>query len=232
MENNNLDKLYKPFYKSNLFKRILSAILLLPVVLYALYDGQYIYLALIASISVIAFVEWLLIVNNSNSLKTIAKIEWYALGLIYALSFSWAIIYLRNSDNGLLLVFWLLLTVWSTDSGAYFIGILLGGPKIAPKISPNKTWSGCLGGIISAILVSLIFNRVYGSTILPINYIIMSLATSIISQLGDLWESYFKRRFNVKDSSNLIPGHGGVLDRIDGLAVASIFTALVHSALS
>jgi phosphatidate cytidylyltransferase len=113
--------------------------------------------------------------------------------------------------------------VWTTDSAAYGFGRMIGGPKLAPRISPGKTWAGLAGGVAAASVASVVFAYFLGGT----SYAILGLigaVLSLVSQVGDLAESAIKRLFGFKDTSSLIPGHGGVLDRMDGL-VAAAFTA-------
>ncbi len=127
----------------------------------------------------------------------------------------------RDEDYGFWCVIWLLVVIWSTDTGAYFVGRTLGGPKVAPAISPKKTWSGCIGGTICAFAVGVgIAYYLDSSSIFALGAV--SVAISVLGQIGDFLESGVKRRFDVKDTSNLIPGHGGVLDRLDSLIVAGV----------
>jgi phosphatidate cytidylyltransferase len=130
-----------------------------------------------------------------------------------------AILFLRN-DFGLIWVVWLVTVVVMTDISGYFAGRLIGGPKFWPQVSPKKTWSGTIAGWLGAGFVGALFmvNLDFGPKIIGI-----SVAVSMASQLGDIAESALKRKMLVKDSSNLIPGHGGVLDRFDGMLGASIF---------
>ncbi|NQV54978.1 MAG: phosphatidate cytidylyltransferase, partial [Rhodospirillales bacterium] len=118
-------------------------------------------------------------------------------------------------------IIWLFLVVWATDIGAYVFGRSIGGFKLAPSISPNKTWAGLIGGIASAIAVASIISATGNAKTGILTLIILSAAAALISQCGDLLESWIKRRFNAKDSGNLIPGHGGLLDRVDGLFLAA-----------
>lgn len=141
---------------------------------------------------------------------------WIGLGTLYigiaCLSFLW----LRNTpEEGRNLVFWLLAVVWATDIGAYFAGRGIGGPKLAPKISPNKTWAGLIGGALSAGLVGVLAAGLLGREAMLL--VVGGMLLAVIAQGGDLLESWCKRRFGVKDSSHIIPGHGGILDRVDGL---------------
>jgi len=147
-------------------------------------------------------------------------------GLLYLGLASLAIIFLRE-QGGIVLTFWTLAIVWATDIGAYFSGKTIGGPKLAPQFSPNKTWAGLVGGVICATLVSAIFAF---QTALPILIVPLAALFAIVAQLGDLFESWLKRRADVKDSSNLFPGHGGALDRLDGLLPVAIGVAALKGA--
>ncbi len=147
---------------------------------------------------------------------------WYGLGVAYlaaaCLAFLWL---LAIPDVGRAMILWLVAVVWATDTGAYLAGRTLGGPKLAPSISPGKTWAGLLGGVGAAALVGLVVAvlRGQGSVAALVG---SSMALALVAQVGDLFESSLKRRFGAKDSSNLIPGHGGVLDRIDGLLAGAL----------
>jgi phosphatidate cytidylyltransferase len=188
--------------------------------------------------------EWLRI--TSRGPKNISMI---GIGLLYALVPALCLIYLRtlyrepvsySVDIGRIALLTVVTTVIATDIGAYFAGRMIGGPKLAPKISPKKTWAGFLGGLASAIIIGLLIaNYVRAIPLaadaarqLPIISIFQSVILSISSQLGDLFESWLKRRYNVKDSSNLIPGHGGVMDRLDGLIFAAPVAVLFIMASS
>ena len=122
---------------------------------------------------------------------------------------------------GFSLVLWFLLIVWGVDIGGYVIGCTLKGPKLAPKISPNKTWSGLLGGVVLSVLVSIAYSYAFTEQNHVLFYAVLGGIIAVIAQIGDLVESYIKRSLGIKDSSNLIPGHGGAFDRIDGLIFAA-----------
>ncbi|TIP17063.1 MAG: phosphatidate cytidylyltransferase, partial [Mesorhizobium sp.] len=129
--------------------------------------------------------------------------------------------YLRgDSHSGLIAILFLFSVVWATDIAAYFVGRAVGGPKLAPSISPGKTQSGALGGAVGGIAAGLVLAIAAGAGNLTMLGLV-ALALSIVSQIGDLFESWVKRRHGCKDSSNLIPGHGGVMDRVDGLVAAA-----------
>jgi len=142
---------------------------------------------------------------------------WIALG---AASFLWVALAAGRGT-----VLWLLAVVWATDIGAYAAGRSIGGPKLAPRLSPNKTWAGLAGGVVSAAVVGIVAARLGGAPGGALG--LLSAGLAAIAQLGDLAESLAKRHFGVKDSSRLIPGHGGLLDRLDGLLAASIATGLL-----
>ncbi len=149
---------------------------------------------------------------NKNSAK------WALIGLIYALIPAVSLLWLRSSSSdGGYIVLWAMIIVWSMDTGGYFAGKNIGGPKMAPKISPNKTWSGLAGGGILAMITgsAAAYYFEFGVSLWQIALISGFLA--IWSQIGDLYESSLKRRFNVKDSGAIIPGHGGIMDRVDGV---------------
>ncbi len=140
-----------------------------------------------------------------------------------------ALIWLRGlPDIGLGLVCWLFFAVWATDVGGYAAGRIIGGPKLAPAVSPNKTWAGVAGGIVWAVCFAGAIGLLFAAS-RPIVGLAMAVAVSLVAQLGDLFESGMKRRYGVKNSGQLIPGHGGVLDRIDGLLAAAPFLALFQA---
>ena len=122
---------------------------------------------------------------------------------------------------GFLVVFWILGVVWATDTGAYCAGVLVGGPKLAPRISPNKTWAGLAGGFAMAALVSGLLVGLTETAFSLWPMICLGAFLALVEQMGDLFESFVKRHFGVKDTSRLIPGHGGVLDRIDSVTASS-----------
>src|SRR5262249_7674776 len=135
--------------------------------------------------------------------------RWHGLGTLYIGLPSIAIVWLRAEPAaGLLTVIWVLVLVVAIDTGAFFVGRTIGGPKLAPRISPKKTWAGLLGGVAAAFLVGIVFARALGAAS-PLPLMLASAALAIVEQAGDLLESGFKRYFGVKDSSHLIPGHGG-----------------------
>ncbi len=153
------------------------------------------------------------------------QLRWRLLGVPYIALGPAALVWLRGQEEtGLILTLWLLLLVWAMDSGAYFAGRSIGGPRLAPRISPNKTWAGLIGGMLSAGIAGAFIGWVEPVVTEPLPVLQMAVMSAFIgawSQAGDIAESWVKRRFGVKDMGNLIPGHGGVLDRIDGLLFAA-----------
>jgi phosphatidate cytidylyltransferase len=154
------------------------------------------------------------------------KTMWLPAGIFYAGLSIVSLGALRGSDgNGLITILFIFAIVWATDILAYFVGRAIGGPKLAPPISPGKTWSGAIGGTVAGIIAGLIVVHFAGES-LSIWHVAIAAALSIFAQIGDLFESWIKRRFGVKDSSHLIPGHGGVMDRVDGLVFACFLAFL------
>lgn len=152
---------------------------------------------------------------------------WIPSGIVYAAGLGVSLVVIRADPvEGLRALAFVAFVVWGTDIGAYFVGRKVGGPKLWPAVSPNKTWSGVFGGASAATLAGLALVWVSGGQV-SWELVIVALGLSVVSQLGDLFESGVKRRFGVKDASNLIPGHGGLMDRVDGLTFAAIAAALV-----
>ncbi|PZO86929.1 MAG: phosphatidate cytidylyltransferase [Sphingomonas sanxanigenens] len=145
-------------------------------------------------------------------------------GMLYVGIPAFALILIRAQPQGLLLAFWTLATVWATDIGAYFSGRLIGGPKLLPRISPSKTWAGLIGGMVCALLVGLGFHAWGG---LDRGLALASPLLAVLAQIGDLYESSLKRAAGVKDSGTMLPGHGGVMDRLDGVITVAPAVALL-----
>ena len=151
---------------------------------------------------------------------------WSAAGVYYNGFPAVGLIWLRaDTDYGALAVLYIFAIVWTTDSAAYLFGRWIGGPKLAPRISPKKTWAGFIGALISAGFVAALFGLI--AEIFSPWLVLLAVALAVIAQLGDLGESAIKRTFGYKDSSALIPGHGGVMDRLDGLIFAATAAALL-----
>lgn len=147
-----------------------------------------------------------------------------ALGVLYAGLPIMALLVIRRQDEGILFTLWALALVWACDIGAYAAGRIIGGPKIAPAISPNKTWAGLAGGVLAASLFAAVLHYRYG---LPLRMTLATPLLAVLAQAGDFYESWLKRRAGVKDSGTLLPGHGGVMDRLDGLVPVAPLAALL-----
>jgi len=266
--------------RSNLLIRILSSILLAPMVLAIIWYGKAVYdvygiplfkifLALLGAglawewdfmfhkerttaglwimITAIltsfvsednpAFVLWMILMGTTLSFWKSKGQLGFSLGTAYICLPILALssLYYTNGDDARTLVLWLVFVVWATDVGGYIVGKTIGGPKLCPVISPKKTWAGLLGAIGFAMLIAYVFAlflKAYDYVSLPIHHTTRLLVFSagilaVIAQIGDLFESFIKRRLDLKDSSDLIPGHGGLFDRVDGLIFAAGATALV-----
>ncbi|PIO99521.1 phosphatidate cytidylyltransferase [Pleomorphomonas carboxyditropha] len=159
------------------------------------------------------------------------RVAWLSLGVLYAGVPAIAAVALRGPDTltfastGAVAVIFVLAVVWATDTAAYFSGRLIGGPKLAPRFSPKKTWSGAIGGAIAGVVAGCLVAAAAGIGVGAV-LVLVALLLSIVGQVGDLAESAMKRHFGVKDSGVLIPGHGGIMDRVDGL-VAALAVAVV-----
>jgi phosphatidate cytidylyltransferase len=155
---------------------------------------------------------------------------WAAAGFFYASAAEVASILVRLDQAwGFVALILILLVVWVTDIGGFFAGRGIGGPKLWPRVSPKKTWAGAIGGFAASLVVAAGFVAVGASNVEPLKFgpvLLVGAALSIVSQLGDLFESAVKRRFGVKDSSHLIPGHGGLMDRLDGFVAAVVVAAI------
>ncbi len=167
-------------------------------------------------------------VAAAGALVRAGRALWCGLGVLYVGLPCIAIMWIRaQHGDGLATLLWLLVLVMAVDTGAFAAGRLIGGPKLAPRVSPSKTWAGLGGGVVAAMLIGWIAALLLGVPgVVPL--IFVSAALALVEQAGDLAESAFKRRFGVKDSSHLIPGHGGVLDRVDGLLAVSVVVALAE----
>jgi len=197
--------------------RIFSSLFLAPIVLAAVWAGYPYFEFLIIFVGSIGLFEWFRLLRKQNR-----SFIFFLIGLVYIVAPFLIILWIYKIQSvGPIIVFWILFVVWANDIGAYFVGKLVRGPKLAPSISPNKTWSGVFGGCILALFVSIIIKPYLTLDFDLIGVSGFTLIISISGQLGDLLESWVKRNLAVKDTGNIIPGHGGVLDRIDALLLAA-----------
>ena len=262
--------------KGNLFLRVISALVLAPVVLAAILykegDSSVTFSLLMAIMGALMSWEWEKMISSKTSAVAVVLAMMsscvaflmtefdplWALGLV---AFVALFIYFKFGHRILLsfgafyiglpilsmmyiayysgyndlsysytYILWLIFVVWATDIGGYILGKSIGGPKLVPKISPKKTWAGLLGGMAFSALVTYVFvltmNHYYDSQLNMVYFVLSSVLLAVISQAGDIFESSIKRRMNLKDSSQLIPGHGGIFDRVDGLLFASVVLAI------
>ena len=181
----------------------------------------------IVALAILSIVSWALQRKDGLSFWNLFGVAYVGLPIL-ALS-----ILRDDAEFGLKAVVWCMAIVWSADVMAYFFGRIIGGPKLVPRISPKKTWAGMLGAVVGAVLASVLVSRFAHLAFWPLAG--LAAVFAVVEQGGDIFESAFKRHFGVKDSGNLIPGHGGVLDRIDGLIAVVLAAALVgviHNPLS
>ena len=148
-----------------------------------------------------------------------------AYGVIYIAPCAIALLWLRGEEHGRSWATMLFAVTWSADICAFLVGSALKGPKLWPRFSPNKTWSGFFGGLVGAMIAAVLVATFSDATVVWYAAALIGLAGGLATMAGDLWESALKRRFGVKDSGDLIPGHGGLLDRVDGLMFASVVIA-------
>ena len=203
---------------SELAIRTIAGLVMILVTLAAAIQGGYTFAILAAAAATAVFYEWTRIVRGWGAV-------WYLGGFAYALAAALALLWIRDrADNGLALLLWVFIVVWMVDIGGYFAGRAIGGAKLAPSISPNKTWAGLYGGVAAATLVGGGWALFTG---LPMILLLVAPLFAVLAQGGDLFESWMKRRAGIKDSGNLLPGHGGVFDRLDGLLPVAIITGLL-----
>lgn len=261
-------------------KRILTALVLIPIVLWLLIWAPYLYFAIFWSVVMVLaawewsrllgwkaqtlqysyalmsiVILWLVQVNLDAQIMTyyyaVVLLAWlillpllysypkhanqwmrtpllFGLGYVFLPSVWWAIIYLKKMPGGYQLLLYLLLIIWAADTGAYFTGKFCGRHKLAPKVSPGKTIEGLIGGVVLSAMVTLLSCFWFSFSLqTSLKWLILSVLTVLISIEGDLFISMLKRHAGVKDSSQLLPGHGGILDRIDSLIAASTVFMLV-----
>jgi phosphatidate cytidylyltransferase len=202
----------------NLILRIASAAVLGPLALAAAYFGGWLFALFWTAAALAVLWEWVSLVNGT---------VWILSGIIYAATLLAAPLVLRHDAiYGFAAIVMLFAIVWTTDVLGYFAGRAIGGPKLMPAVSPKKTWSGALAGTFGATLVAVLAAHGLGAVnLMPIASVAFGL--SVVAQAGDLLESWVKRRFGAKDASHLIPGHGGVMDRLDGFWAAAVAGCLI-----
>jgi len=202
---------------SELLVRTVTGLILIAAALLAAAQGGYVFAVLVAAIATAMFYEWTRLVRGWGPV-------WYMSGFFYGLLPAVSLLWIRERA-GLDLLVWVFIVTWSTDIGAYFTGRALGKRKLAPAISPGKTVEGLWGGIGAATLFGAAWVIGMG---LGQGLLLLAPLFGLTAQAGDLFESWMKRRSGKKDSGNWLPGHGGVLDRLDGLVPVAVLTALAQ----
>lgn len=189
--------------------------------------GGMVFDALILLISIIVAFEWSNMIQKMPHEKSLKS--WYLIGVLYIYIPSFAMIAIRHMEGGMIITLWYMLTIWSSDTTAYFVGKTIQGKKLCPSISPTKTYSGMLGGLCGGVTISLLLYHSISAVknISWLHFMILAIITTLISQISDLLESAIKRKCGVKDSGSLIPGHGGVMDRTDSLVLTAPFIMIV-----
>ena len=207
-------------------KRILSSLIIIPVSLFFIIKGSAFFILFISILFLIACFEWI---------KMTKRYDFKIFGIIFLLLSFYSVHLIRDRELfEFLMIFIICIT---TDIGGYIFGKTFKGPKLT-KISPNKTYSGVVGGLLMSVVVAYLFNTKYDNSFLETQnflsdlfFMITVFLISGVSQIGDLIISYFKRASNIKDTGNLFPGHGGLLDRIDGMIFAFPFVYLISKIL-
>ncbi len=206
---------------ADLGKRALSAAVLAPLAIVCVWLGGWAFTCIVVAAMLGLAIEWLRLCHGSFW-RPLAP-----LGFLYVLLAGVALLWLRADPVvGRADVLFLLLIIWAGDIGAYLVGRWFGGPRLAPRISPGKTWSGAAGGLLAAVAVGVIAAQML-SHVANWRALVIAAVLSVVAQAGDLLESFVKRRLEVKDSGRLIPGHGGLFDRLDSILAVAPVAALL-----
>lgn len=206
---------------NDLLLRTVTGIVMIGFALVAALLGGNVFALFVAAGATVLYYEWAKIVRGWGA-------GWWVAGFFYALAPALALLWLRDrAEDGIALLMWALIVTWATDIGAYFAGRKLGRKKLAPTISPNKTVEGLYGGVAAATLIGGGWALATG---ISSTLIVLAPVLAVLAQGGDLFESWMKRQAGVKDSGNWLPGHGGLLDRLDGLVPVAVLTAAMELA--
>lgn len=211
-----------PAKNSDLGVRVVSAVVMLAVAGASLWAGALLWAVFVMVVAMGLLWEWRRLVGAFQP-DPVKRGLWNTAGILYIGMAAAMLLFMRSDAVGLGPLLCLLAMVIATDIGAYFAGRTIGGPRIAPSISPSKTWAGLGGGIVGASLVYAAYGRLTGESAAVSQLYALQLAlgtgmlTAVVAQAGDFFESWMKRRAGVKDSGRLLPGHGGLFDRVDGL---------------
>jgi len=215
-----------PAHRSNLVLRVVSSLVLAPLALIIAYLGGLFFVLFWVIAASIVLWEWVRLVVHAK-LRGFAFIDWLAAGIAYAAVLLFAPLILRRDPAlGFAALAFLFAVVWATDIAAYFAGRAIGGPKLWPAVSPKKTWAGAIAGTLGGVLAGAVAIELLGVPVPPMLLLVACLL-SVAAQAGDLLESAVKRHFGAKDAGSLIPGHGGLMDRLDGFLTAAAAAAMV-----
>ena len=212
------------FFNRNFFVRSLTILILAPIMLLIIQIGGFVYYMTVIIMAILMGFEWNDMLNSAKDIKY--KLAWKITAILYTATPCASLIFIINRYQGHKIVTWLIITIWITDIFAYICGRSIGGPKLLSRVSPNKTWSGLLGGVLAAAIFGY-FAGNYLASEHPRMLIGLTTLLAIYAQIGDMIESWIKRIFDIKDSGNMIPGHGGILDRVDGIILTAPKVALI-----
>jgi len=226
---------------ADLGTRVVSAVVIVVIAGIALMLGGWIWLAFVAVVALAALWEWNGLVKRASRSPT-GEVLWVFFGVIYIGIAALGMVQLRALYLPIFFAAGFIVPIVAVDVGAYFMGRGLGGPKIAPRISPSKTWAGLAGGILGASIVYLIVGYNWADAYFVSNKgtfgwesvagaLMLGTFVAVLAQAGDFFESWMKRRAKMKDSGHLIPGHGGVLDRVDGMIAVFFVLTLTRNLL-
>ena len=199
--------------------RIIAGLIMAAIAIVAAVAGGYVFAVFVAAGATAMYYEWMRIVRGWS-------LEWKIGGFFYALLPALALLWIRDRSSAqLVLLMWVFIVTWATDIGAYVVGRMIGKKKLAPSISPGKTVAGLYGGIAAATLLGGAWALAFH---LKTPLLVLAPLFAFAAQGGDLFESWMKRRAGIKDSGDWLPGHGGILDRLDGLVPVAVLTALAQ----
>lgn len=220
----NKETLGQAFFTANFFRRVVTALLLGGLSLWILISESPYIGFFISFLAFLILIEWGMVVFKSDKPHN-TRISWLVIGSLYLIL--GIVGFYQLYEYSALLGISLLLLIWSTDIGAYFAGKIIGGPKLAPSVSPNKTWSGAIGGTLSASTTALLISA-YLYEGFNWSMVAFLILCSVLGQIGDLLESRIKRHFKIKDSGVILPGHGGLIDRLDSLLFVGVFLFIFY----
>jgi phosphatidate cytidylyltransferase len=203
---------------SDLVTRTLTAIVLVLLALATLVAGGDFFAFFVAAAVACIYYEWWQLVRGQGA-------GWKIAGFFYALAPALALLWLRERPDGVALVLWVFVVTWAVDTGGYFVGRRFGRHPLAPAVSPKKTWEGLYGGVAAATLFGGLLTLLAR---LDLTLLLLAPILAVAAQIGDLFESWLKRRAGVKDSGSWLPGHGGLFDRLDGMIPVAVLLCLAE----